>query len=1223
VNDIWRERVRAARRRITRAGLLAVAVLAVATVVALAAERGPRAEDPSAAPGAQAAQQHAAREQARRATPEARVERMQSRRRYGNASNERALAVAREKFADALTSDVWEGARLAPGERIRKRLNPYALQVDSPDSDADAIVESNVPLEVKDESGELAPVELALEDAGAGALESRNPIVPVRYFKDARRGFELERTGIGVHPVGAPGPDVAPLENADDRAFFSNVDRDTDFWVTPQPSGAQAQWQLRSQDSPERLALGIDLPRDATLQLHMDGNAEIARGDANLATISPPAAVDADGQQVPVHYEKDGSNLVVAVDHRAGDYLYPIMVDPDFSERYDWVCDYWPYDCVSGNAGWQAQSYGPFYMFYGDSTNVGGAGLYILGGAVAYTDGQWAEWYRDPWRAHINIPRAEFQTSQRSQYTCTYTGIWTNPGQYRDTNCFWYDGRWNTQCLPNACTAGLGWDYIPNETKDFGRATYGYFKSGAGTPCCTHWTVLRRSQIYFWDYYAPSVDIPDLGSRPWAEQDSATLTGSINDWGIGLAEEHVRAAGAGGTPNPYDWSTSCLGSRSSQCPTSNPLPGGSLSLDTAAAGGFGRNGTAYREGQMPIYVDATERIGRTTTKRVAEFKIDRSAPLPAAGGTLKKPTGTWIKEGSYTLTDSPYDKFAGVQTDTFSVSPGSSDTATNYKPGTSIPCDASSGCPTNPPTHSWTWPTSGSDGARQVTVTAKDPLGHVGTDAWTVNVDSRAPTLSAGPSGSLWTKRGTAIEAGSYDLHASATDPAPGSGVQDIKVMVNGIEEDSLKSTQSCGLACPASMPRDFTFDTTGRTQGRYRIQFVAHDKVGHPTTIADVTVVFDTTPPDVTMSGPLWNARDTELAPGAYNLHVQALDGDSTDPGARSGVRTVEIFVDGEPEDSFTQSCPQMSCSVTRDWVYNTADYSGGPHDVYVAASDQLGHERETATFTVSNPCCIATVSSWGTYAPSTYDVAYADVDADGAADLVARNKLTGDVQVGLSTGTSFASLSSWGSFSPTNDLHLADVDGNGAFDLVGRNAAGLVSVGLSSGSAFATATAWGTLPVGYDLLADDMDQDGLADVVGRSPTTGDFVVGWSSGTAFDPTVSWGSFDPAYTLALADVDGDGAADLAGVNPSTGDVRVTIANAGTLSPATSWGTGAGNSDATFGDADGDGSADLILRDRDSDGISFLPSTGSSFGTAGQWGSFNSATGPPTSSVATP
>jgi len=1200
--DRWRVRWAIAVRPATGvAALVALVVLAAASAVAIAAGGAGGGYDPSSAPGASAAEDQARSAQQSRSTPEAKAERAQSRHRFANASNERALTVAKDSFPGPIGADVWRDVQLGPGEHVRRHLGTNSLLVDKAGQSGDAIVESNVPLEAKNESGALAPVELALQDRGS-VFESRNPIVPVRYFKDARKGFEFLSSGIGVHPAGAPGPDASPVESVASKTFFPNVDTDTDFWVTPEPSGAQAQWQLRSQSSPETLSLDLELPRGAQLRVAGDGHGEIMRGDTQLAFVSPPAAVDASGQQVPVHYESSGPKLNVVVDHRGADVMYPILVDPSFNDCFDWIGGYFGCGTTTSAGPWQAQSYGPYYMFLNGPPD---SGLTILGGAVAYTNGQWAEWYLDPWRSHITIPRAEFQTSERSQYTCTYTGLWTNPNQYRDTNCTWYDGRWNTQCLPQACSTG--WDYIPASDKDFARATFGYYKLGAGTPCCTHWTDLRRSYIYYWDYYAPSVDIPDLGSRPWAEQDSATLTGSINDWGIGLASEHVRAAGAGGTPNPYDWSTGCPGDRSSPCPSSNGFPGGSLVLNTAAAGGFGRNGTAYREGVMPIYVDATERIGRTTTKRVAEFKIDRSSPAINPTGSLVVADGTWIKEGSYTLNDTPSDGLSGIQSDAFAVSNSGSpsgDTA-------STACNTSSGCPTNPAQHPWTWPASGPDGPHQVTVTATDPVGHPTTRSWNVNLDTRAPALSAGPSGSLWDQRTKAVDAGTYDLHASATDPAPGSGIQDIKVLVKGIEEDAVHASQSCNQTCPASMPRDYSFDTSGRSEGRYGIQLVAHDKVGHPGTLADTTIVLDTTPPGVTPSGSLWDARGSQLADGQYTLNVHASDGGGTDATARSGVQSVEIYLDDEQQDYRDQDCPNGSCSLDLSWTIDSSEISGGSHTVEMVATDQLGHvTRQTFSFT--KPCCLAAASDWIVPAP-TEEVKLGDVTGDGAADEVARDRLTGAVTVRPSNGSGFDTPQAWGTFSPAYDLHIADVDGDGVADVVGRDALGNIEVAFSTGDRLIAPVAFGSWDPARTLDFVDIDGDGAADAVGRLPATGDVSIGYSDcETTFEDPISIGTWSGNYSLAWADVDGDLRADAVGRDAGSGDIRVALQSDTGLAPASSWGAAPGNYDFALADVDGDDLSDIIVRDRDSDGIDVLSSSGSNFGAPAHWGSFSGA-----------
>jgi hypothetical protein len=791
----------------------------------------------------------------RRQTPAARAARARSRHRYGSRSNRRALAVAKQKFRKQLTADVWKGVQLEAGERVRAHPTPNTLLVSQDGVAGDAIVESNVPLQAKDESGDLAPVELALQDRGA-ALESRNPIVPVKYFKDARKGFELERSGIAVHPADAPGPAASPLVTVSSKPFFANVDTDTDFWITPEPAGAQAQWQLRSQNSPERLGLDLNLPPGARVRIAAQGYAQVVRDKEALAFIGPPAAVDADGQQVPVEYDVNNKRLTVVVSHRAGDFMYPIAVDPSFNEYYDWPGGYVPWQgqtnaaSVTNAAPWQGQNFGHYYMFPNDPRdaqghpNLGGAGLYILGGAVAYADGEWAEWYIDPWRSNITIPRAEFQTSQRSQYTCTYTGLWTNPDQYRHQDCTWYDGYWDISWLPGAST---NWDFIRDDQKDFARATFGYIKSGAGTPCCTHWTVLNRSAVFYWDYYTPTISVADFGSRPWSEQDSVTLTGRVFDQGFGLKSEHVTTPGKPDLVLP--WTSSCSGTRNQPCPEEPAFVGNNLPLNTASDAAF-----AGREGRIPVYVDATDAATRNTTKRVVEFKIDRSPPVQNISGTLKQPDGTWVKGGPLTLSNNLFDAYSGVQTDAFTVGPGTlaSDTKTNTLAGSSGTCTGSAalstGCELTMP-HDWTWTTTpGQDGAHQVSVTTKDPLGHTtAATPWTVNVDSKSPTLSGVPSGSLWSNQGRWIREGTYDLHVTATDPAPGSGVEKVKVTVDGVPVDTAHESQACGVACPASMTRDFTFDATSAAQGQRHIQAFAYDKVQNtPATVADFWVKVD-----------------------------------------------------------------------------------------------------------------------------------------------------------------------------------------------------------------------------------------------------------------------------------------------------------------------------------------------------------------------------------------
>jgi len=710
----------------------------------------------------------------------------------------------------------------------------------------------------------------------------------------------------------------------------------------------------------------------------------------------------------------------VIVAHRAGDFMYPIMVDPDFSEKYDWVGGQWPGNpTFSGVGPWQGQSYGPFYMFPGDAMSVGGAGLYILGGAVPFTDGQWAEWYLDPWHAHITIPRAEFQTSQRSQYTCTYTGIWTNPGQYRHTDCTWYDGYWDTRCLPEACSSS--WDNIPDETKDFGRATFGYYELGSGTPCCTHWTVLRRSAIYYWDYYAPTVDVPDLGSRDWARADTIDLSGSVNDRGIGLADEHVTSPGADpGSSTPYDWTAldgygvPCFGTRADPCPESHAFPGGRLTLDTTASGGFGRtSGGGYREGRIPIDVSTSERIGRSSTKRVAEFKIDRTSPAQAVTGTLHQPDGSWIGPGDYTLRNTPSDPLSGVQSDQFTIGPGAaaSDRVDYNADGTATPCTAHTGCPTNPAAHDWTWTApTGQDGPHQVSVITADPAGNSANQSWSVSLDTTDPAAS-NYAGSL-APHGTTIGLGQQSLSVDASDG--GSGVKSVDLLIDGTpyrHVDGNCSDRQCGSSLHAELPWDSS-DSSGRITITVRVT----DLVGnHHDDSWDVIV--DAAPPKIELSGTLYDHREEGVPDGSYQVHAHATDGDASARSSEgSGVTHIELRLDGDVQTSADRSCDAGNCPLDLDWIVDTATLQEREYTVEVRARDRFGRERtESFAFTVSRTpvnslaptiagqpvdgqTLMSTPGSWSGAASISYTYQWQHCDSTGqqCADLVGETEPT-----------------------------------------------------------------------------------------------------------------------------------------------------------------------------------------------------------------------------------
>jgi len=285
------------------------------------------------------------------------------------------------------------------------------------------------------------------------------------------------------------------------------------------------------------------------------------------------------------------------------------------------------------------------------------------------------------------------------------------------------------------------------------------------------------------------------------------------------------------------------------------------------------------------------------------------------------------------------------------------------------------------------------------------------------------------------------------------------------------------------------------------------------------------------------------------------------------------------------------------------------------------------------------STDAAVFTRESWkdGGLPSSLYDVYFADVTGDGKADVISRQRQTGDVEVYRSTGDGFLRADgsgpngvwTWGFSAGSYDLYFADVTGDGKADLITRVKSGGgwpigdVWVFPSTGSTFASPQApwsygWSD---GYDLFFGDVNGDGKADLVGRyfGPTaglTGDIYVALSTGSGFAFSGRWTyGFSAGYDIYVGDMDGDGKADLmaryygVGATP-TGDVYVIYSDGTQF-------TWRGNYDRwTYGwgstyelmvrDVSGDGKADLIGRSSATGDVVVATSTGSGLVFQGTW-----------------
>ena len=285
------------------------------------------------------------------------------------------------------------------------------------------------------------------------------------------------------------------------------------------------------------------------------------------------------------------------------------------------------------------------------------------------------------------------------------------------------------------------------------------------------------------------------------------------------------------------------------------------------------------------------------------------------------------------------------------------------------------------------------------------------------------------------------------------------------------------------------------------------------------------------------------------------------------------------------EPEP---EGCPRQTLSSgyfanSTGWSVWNGNYSRDFADVNGDCRDDLvGWNSTTGDVQVglSSGSYFAYSTGWGLW-NGNWSRNFADVNGDGRADMVGWNATTGDTQVGLSTGSYFANSTGWGLWNGNWSRNFADVNGDGRADMVGRNSStGNVQVGLSTGSSFANSTSWSSWSGAYSLAFADVNGDGKDDLVGRN-SAGNVQVGLSTGGSFAASTSWSSWSGAFSMALADVNADGLADLVGRNSTTGDVQVGLSAATYFRPSLSWGPWSGAYSLQFADGNGDGRDDIV------------------------------------------
>jgi hypothetical protein len=1044
----------------------------------------------------------ARQEQADRHRGAGRQARDTSRAAYRSQNAAQAQSLARRTYPRELSGRVYNGADFGPNLQVVKRAGRSgAIVADAATGKRFAAV-STLPLLA--DNG--VPVDLSLGRSAHG-FSPHNPLVRVTIDDHLAQGVSLTNNDLSV-ALQSPA-DPSPVET-DDRVYFANVDTDSDYFVVPQPRGFESFLVLRSQDSPERFVMKVDLPLGATLRkavskhpIPNDPPESLEVFDItgkSLAFINPPHAYDADGAPVPITMHAEGANIVLDVPHRSGDWHYPLLADPTVSSYVDgstgtpdctpntticvWPGWWWHEDQQGGPSTFGVNvedcayycglytsmpthtnfNSGAFSEFYAHAP----AGTYIYKWGIGnwgyqpvtdYNSGQLAS------QSVLEMLTNSFGYEPNATWSQTNSTSGNNPlvdgpytvADYTLSTTFCVSG-----CAP---TSGTEQNYalimLQATRATYTNANKAYVGMGSGTQ-------------FLGDRNNPSFTSGVPGDHDWYDDGGAGHPVWTNLHDDGLGDYSVGLAGAAGGNTTVYADTSCGDPYQRHCPG-----------DWAPTFNY-----TLSEGVNTLTLTGRDVVDNATSRSWTE-KVDRTPPaITGVSGSLTT-SPTVDSTGSYTLhvnaTDGDGSSNASARSGGKQVEVRISDangTRSLSSPVRSCPAGS---CALSED-FTITSADLGDEGTKTISVRARDQLDHWSSYSNQFQVVADGSPPLANISGTLAGSDGATLGSGSYSLVVEADDSTSSgvsvAGIKEIKITVNGTTV--FDQTPSCSPTCPTTLttsPWSFVAGNAANQygDGRYEVIATVIDASDYR---SEQAVVFDV-------------AHASSLA--SQNLTVNSSSGLQIVgelPNDKAGASIANVGdVNGDGFADLLVGAPGASCS--------GATGSGAAYLVYGAAN------QGTVNLSSLNPAVVKYCGSRSGDAAGTSVGAAGDVNGDGVPDLVIGTPGRGTAGV---PGHAYVVFGSTSLSNATLNAALI-----GGFEITGPVGDTIYPALVIGGTTAAFGSAVSNVPDDADDGYGDVNGDGLDDVVIGDPIASQSSGRLESGAAF---VVFGKADPAPVTA-------------------------------------------------------------------------------------------------------